>query len=176
MKASQIGEVARVVHYLRKHLVGKRIANTVVQDDDIIYGKVGTSAKAFKAAMDGKTVLDARQQGRHFSSKPSIGSDRASFLVHYMLLLFVLHILSHSSPLIAVSVHVSIEPQPSRSVFTPATPSSSSCCAAPVLAKFLVVAFHSRFSTAMMPACKLIVKQASTSISSALNRHIRYCT
>lgn len=37
-----------------------------VQEDDIIYGKVGTSASAFKTAMTGKTVLDARQQGKYF--------------------------------------------------------------------------------------------------------------
>ncbi|KAF4549555.1 Hypothetical protein D9617_21g097760 [Elsinoe fawcettii] len=62
----EIGEVARVVHYLQKHLVGRRIVNTLVQEDDIIYGKVGTSASAFKAAMDGKKILDARQQGKYF--------------------------------------------------------------------------------------------------------------
>lgn len=54
------------MHYLHKHLVDKRIINTLVQEDDIIYGKVGTSASAFKRAMDGKTVLDARQQGKYF--------------------------------------------------------------------------------------------------------------
>ena len=54
------------MHYLRKHLAGKRIANTLVQEDDIIYGKVGTSASAFQKAMTGKTILDARQQGKYF--------------------------------------------------------------------------------------------------------------
>ncbi|GAM82117.1 hypothetical protein ANO11243_000960 [Dothideomycetidae sp. 11243] len=62
----EIAEVARVVHYLKKHLVGRKIVNTLVQEDDIIYGKVGTSASAFKKAMDGKTILDARQQGKYF--------------------------------------------------------------------------------------------------------------
>ncbi|KAF2151253.1 formamidopyrimidine-DNA glycosylase [Myriangium duriaei CBS 260.36] len=62
----EIAEVARVVHYLKKHLVGKKIINTLVQEDDIIYGKVGTSASAFKKAMDGKTIIDARQQGKYF--------------------------------------------------------------------------------------------------------------
>ncbi|PNS19841.1 hypothetical protein CAC42_7808 [Sphaceloma murrayae] len=62
----EIGEVARVVHYLKKHLVGRKILNTLVQEDEIIYGKVGTSASAFKKAMDGKTILDARQQGKYF--------------------------------------------------------------------------------------------------------------
>lgn len=62
----QIGEVARVVHYLKKHLLNKRIASVQVQDDNIVYGKVGTTAAAFQAAMTGKTVLDARQQGKYF--------------------------------------------------------------------------------------------------------------
>ncbi|KAF2223030.1 formamidopyrimidine-DNA glycosylase [Elsinoe ampelina] len=62
----EIGEVARVVHYLKKHLVGRRITNVLVQEDDIIYGKVGTSASAFQKAMTGKKILDARQQGKYF--------------------------------------------------------------------------------------------------------------
>ncbi|TKA75208.1 hypothetical protein B0A49_02406 [Cryomyces minteri] len=62
----EIGEVARIVHYLRKHLVNRTIAAVQVQEDDIIYGKVGTSAEAFKAAITGKKVLGARQQGKYF--------------------------------------------------------------------------------------------------------------
>lgn len=62
----QIGEVARVVHYLKKHLASKTIASVQVQEDNIIYGKVGTTASAFQAAMTGKKVLDARQQGKYF--------------------------------------------------------------------------------------------------------------
>ncbi|KAK4984305.1 hypothetical protein LTR50_006696 [Elasticomyces elasticus] len=62
----EIGEVARIVHYLRKHLVNKTIANVRVQEDDIVYGKVGTTAAAFQKAVKGKKVLDARQQGKYF--------------------------------------------------------------------------------------------------------------
>ncbi|KAJ9668543.1 hypothetical protein H2201_001184 [Coniosporium apollinis] len=62
----EIGEVARIVHYLKKHLVGKTIAAVKTQEDDIVYGKVGTSATAFKKAITGKKVLDARQQGKYF--------------------------------------------------------------------------------------------------------------
>lgn len=62
----EIGEVARVVHYLQKNLVGRRILSVLAQDDDIVYGKVGTSASAFQAALQGKTVLAARQQGKYF--------------------------------------------------------------------------------------------------------------
>ncbi|KAH7028320.1 putative Formamidopyrimidine-DNA glycosylase [Macrophomina phaseolina] len=62
----EIGEVARIVHYLRKHVVGKTIRAVRAQEDDIVYGKAGTSASAFQQALTGKKVLDARQQGKYF--------------------------------------------------------------------------------------------------------------
>ncbi|KAF2761789.1 hypothetical protein EJ05DRAFT_472754 [Pseudovirgaria hyperparasitica] len=62
----EIGEIARVVHYLKKHALGKTIAKVQVQEDDIIYGKVGTSASAFQKAMTGKKIIGARQQGKYF--------------------------------------------------------------------------------------------------------------
>ncbi|RMZ69052.1 hypothetical protein GMOD_00002964 [Pyrenophora seminiperda CCB06] len=62
----EIAEVARIVHFLRKYVVGKTIELVKTQEDDIIYGKVGTSASAFKKAMTGKKVVDARQQGKYF--------------------------------------------------------------------------------------------------------------
>lgn len=55
-----------MVHFLRKNLVNKAISSVQVQEDNIIYGKVGTSATAFQQAMTGKKVLDARQQGKYF--------------------------------------------------------------------------------------------------------------
>ncbi|KAF2632026.1 hypothetical protein BU25DRAFT_406542 [Macroventuria anomochaeta] len=70
----EIAEVARIVHYLKKHLVGRTIASVRAEEDDLLFGKVGTSASAFKTAMTGKKVLDARQQGKYFwlvmDSKP----------------------------------------------------------------------------------------------------------
>lgn len=62
----EIAEITRIVHFLRTHLKGKRISNVLVQDDDIIYGKVGTSAAEFKKALTGRTVQDAHQQGKYF--------------------------------------------------------------------------------------------------------------
>lgn len=62
----EIAEVTRVVHYLRTHLVNRRISNILVQNDDIIYGRVGTSAAEFQKALTGRTVLDARRQGKYF--------------------------------------------------------------------------------------------------------------
>jgi formamidopyrimidine-DNA glycosylase len=62
------------VHYLKKHLVGRTIASVRAEEDHLLFDKVGTSASAFKTAMTGKKVLDARQQGKYFwlimESKP----------------------------------------------------------------------------------------------------------
>ncbi|EGP91810.1 uncharacterized protein MYCGRDRAFT_34505, partial [Zymoseptoria tritici IPO323] len=62
----QIGEVARIVHYLRKHLVNRTIASCQGFDDDIVYGKVGCTATAFSQAFTGKRVSLAGQQGKYF--------------------------------------------------------------------------------------------------------------
>ena len=62
----EISEIARIVHFLRLHLKNRRIASVVAEDDPIVYGKVGTSAAAFQTALAGRTVLDARQQGKYF--------------------------------------------------------------------------------------------------------------
>src|ERR1700761_1292513 len=62
----EIAEVARIVHFIRKLLVGKKLAKVTAQDDPIVYGKVGTSAAEFEKHMAGKTVVDAGQQGKYF--------------------------------------------------------------------------------------------------------------
>ncbi|PGH31420.1 formamidopyrimidine-DNA glycosylase [[Emmonsia] crescens] len=62
----ELAEVARVVHYIRKYLVGKAITKVHVQDDPIVYGKVGTTAAEFKKHMEGKTIVDSGQQGKYF--------------------------------------------------------------------------------------------------------------
>ncbi|KAF2745436.1 putative Formamidopyrimidine-DNA glycosylase [Sporormia fimetaria CBS 119925] len=62
----EIAEVARIVHYLKKHAVGRVVSAVKTQEDDIIYGKVGTSASAFQSAITGKTIVDAKQQGKYF--------------------------------------------------------------------------------------------------------------
>ncbi|KAL9104101.1 MAG: hypothetical protein Q9163_000903 [Psora crenata] len=62
----EIGEVARVVHYIRERLVGKTIAKVTAQNDDNVYGKVGCSAEAFEKALIGKRILNAMQQGKYF--------------------------------------------------------------------------------------------------------------
>ncbi|KAL9053055.1 MAG: hypothetical protein Q9206_004079, partial [Seirophora lacunosa] len=62
----EIGEIARIVHYLHQHLVGKTLALVKAQHDENVFGKVGTSAAEFEKALTGKKVLDARQQGKYF--------------------------------------------------------------------------------------------------------------
>ncbi|KAI0434233.1 formamidopyrimidine-DNA glycosylase [Xylaria sp. FL1042] len=62
----EIAEVARVTHFLRQHLVGKKVAKVVAQDDNNIFGKVGTSGPAFQEALTGKRVVGAGTQGKYF--------------------------------------------------------------------------------------------------------------
>lgn len=58
--------VARIVHFIHKHLVGKTLAIVKAQHDEIVFGKVGTSAAEFEKSLTGKKVIDARQQGKYF--------------------------------------------------------------------------------------------------------------
>ncbi|KAH7085978.1 Formamidopyrimidine-DNA glycosylase N-terminal domain-containing protein [Paraphoma chrysanthemicola] len=62
----EIAEISRIVHYLKKHAVGKTVEAVKTQEDTIVYGKVGTSASEFEKAITGKKILDARQQGKYF--------------------------------------------------------------------------------------------------------------
>jgi formamidopyrimidine-DNA glycosylase len=62
----ELSEVARIVHFIRKHLVGKTLSKIQAQHDDIVYGKVGTSAEEFTKAMTGKKIVGAGQQGKYF--------------------------------------------------------------------------------------------------------------
>ena len=63
---AQIGEVARVVHYLKKHAVGRTIGAVKTQEDEIVYGKVKCSATKFQSEVQGKKIVDAKQQGKYF--------------------------------------------------------------------------------------------------------------
>lgn len=62
----ELAEVARIVHFIRKHLVGKTLASVQTQNDDIVYGKAGTSAAEFQKAMQGKKIIGAGQHGKYF--------------------------------------------------------------------------------------------------------------
>ncbi|KAK5090985.1 hypothetical protein LTR05_001163 [Lithohypha guttulata] len=54
----EIAEVARAVHYIRKHLVAL--------EDGNVFGKVGTSHTEMMKHLTGKKVVDAGQQGKYF--------------------------------------------------------------------------------------------------------------
>ncbi|KAJ5679453.1 Ribosomal protein S13-like H2TH [Penicillium macrosclerotiorum] len=62
----ELAEVARIVHFIRQHLVGKTLSKVQAQHDDIVYGKVGTTAAEFQKAMQGKKIVGAGQQGKYF--------------------------------------------------------------------------------------------------------------
>ncbi|MCJ1382636.1 hypothetical protein MMC17_005749 [Xylographa soralifera] len=62
----EIGEVARIVNYIRQHLVGRTLAVVKAQHDENVYGKVGTSAAEIEKALTGKKILGAKQQGKYF--------------------------------------------------------------------------------------------------------------
>lgn len=69
----ELAEVARIVHFIRKHLVDRSITRVQAQHDDIVYGKAGTSAADFEKAMQGNKIIGAGQQGKYFwmtMSKP----------------------------------------------------------------------------------------------------------
>lgn len=54
------------MHYIRKNLAGKTLAKVVAERDENVFGKVGTSAEEIMKSLTGKSVLDARQQGKYF--------------------------------------------------------------------------------------------------------------
>ncbi|GAB0131712.1 hypothetical protein EsDP_00000173 [Epichloe bromicola] len=62
----EIAEVARIVHFLRLHLVGKKIKDASAIDDGNVFGKVGTTGAAVEAALKGKKVVSAGSQGKYF--------------------------------------------------------------------------------------------------------------
>jgi hypothetical protein len=48
--------VARVVHFLRAHLVGRTIKNAMVVEDTNVFGKAGTTGMDFVNALSGRKV------------------------------------------------------------------------------------------------------------------------
>ncbi|KAF6818555.1 Formamidopyrimidine-DNA glycosylase [Colletotrichum plurivorum] len=58
--------VARCVHFLRLHLLGKKIAKVSAPDDANVFGKVKCSGPAFEEAVTGRTVTSVGSQGKYF--------------------------------------------------------------------------------------------------------------
>ena len=55
--ADRVLTVARIVHFLRLHLVGRTIANAAAIDDANVFGKVGTTGAKVAAALTGRKVM-----------------------------------------------------------------------------------------------------------------------
>ncbi|KAL2132096.1 hypothetical protein VTI74DRAFT_4219 [Chaetomium olivicolor] len=62
----EIAEIARIVQYLRQHLVGKTIKSAQAIEDSNVFGKVGTTGTEVAAALIGKKVVSAGTQGKYF--------------------------------------------------------------------------------------------------------------
>ncbi|KAK0742309.1 formamidopyrimidine-DNA glycosylase lyase mutM [Apiosordaria backusii] len=62
----EIAEVARIVHFLRLHLVGKIIKSASAIDDANVFGKVGTTGAQVAAALTGRKVVSSGSQGKLF--------------------------------------------------------------------------------------------------------------
>ncbi|KAK1759484.1 Formamidopyrimidine-DNA glycosylase N-terminal domain-containing protein [Echria macrotheca] len=62
----EIAEIARIVHYLRLHLVGKTVKKAEAIEDTNVFGKVGTTGPAVAAALTGRKVISAGNQGKYF--------------------------------------------------------------------------------------------------------------
>lgn len=62
----ELSEIARIVHFLRKHVVGKTVSKVQAQHDESVFGKAGTSAAEFQKALTGKKIVGTGQQGKYF--------------------------------------------------------------------------------------------------------------
>ncbi|KAF8533150.1 ATFPG-1/ATFPG-2/ATMMH-1/ATMMH-2/FPG-1/FPG-2 [Trichophaea hybrida] len=60
----EIGEVARIVGRLNRHLVGKTISSVDAQEDPILFKD--TTASEFASKLQGRTVQAAKQHGKYF--------------------------------------------------------------------------------------------------------------
>lgn len=63
---SSSATVARIAHFLNTYVVGKKIAKAIAVDDQIVYGKAGTSSSTFEKALAGREVVSAGSQGKYF--------------------------------------------------------------------------------------------------------------
>ncbi|KAK4180124.1 hypothetical protein QBC36DRAFT_205530 [Triangularia setosa] len=62
----EIAEIARIVHFLRLHLVGKTIKTASAIDDANVFGKVGTTGAQVAAALIDRKVVSSGSQGKYF--------------------------------------------------------------------------------------------------------------
>ncbi|KAK4454069.1 Formamidopyrimidine-DNA glycosylase N-terminal domain-containing protein [Podospora aff. communis PSN243] len=62
----EIAEIARIVHFLRAHLVGKTVKNATAIEDANVFGKVGTTGAEVAKALKGRKVVSSGNQGKYF--------------------------------------------------------------------------------------------------------------
>ncbi|WPJ67159.1 hypothetical protein SMAC4_07911 [Sordaria macrospora] len=62
----EIAEIARAVHFLRLHFVGKVVKHAEAIDDANVFGKVGTDGPKMAADLIGKKIISAGTQGKYF--------------------------------------------------------------------------------------------------------------
>ena len=63
----EIAEIARTVHFVRKHLVGKTIVScTALDDKNVFDSKYETTGPQFQKHMTNNTIKDVGQQGKYF--------------------------------------------------------------------------------------------------------------
>lgn len=65
----ELAEVARIVHFLRANLRNQTLTSvTYPKEDPIIFQtpKTGLTIESFAAQLEGRTVVDAQQQGKYF--------------------------------------------------------------------------------------------------------------
>ncbi|KAL0467689.1 Formamidopyrimidine-DNA glycosylase N-terminal domain-containing protein [Neurospora intermedia] len=62
----EIAEIARAVHFLRLHFVGKVIKHAEAIDDGNVFGKVGTDGPKMATDLIGKKIVSAGTQGKYF--------------------------------------------------------------------------------------------------------------
>lgn len=58
--------VARAVHFLQLHFVGKVIQHAEAIDDANVFGKVGTDGPKMAEGLIGKKIISAGTQGKYF--------------------------------------------------------------------------------------------------------------
>ena len=67
--------VARIVHFLRLHLVGRTIKNVDAMEDPILFKD--TTGSIFARTLEGRTVVEAIGKGKYFGcvSRRAPGDD-----------------------------------------------------------------------------------------------------
>lgn len=61
----ELAEVARCVSFIEKNVINKKMVKVEAADDDMIFGKAGTTSAAFIKALSGRRITGAGQKGKY---------------------------------------------------------------------------------------------------------------